>query len=171
MNFDFRKARIDDMHRIWEILQQAILRRKKDGSSQWQDGYPNPDTIREDIDQEVAYVLTLDGETVGYSAVMINNEPAYDYIKGAWLGSGDYIVFHRVAIAENYIGKGLSYKMLEFIEAFARDQGIQSVRADTNYDNMAMLKIFARMGYVYCGEVLMRGSPRRAYEKVLHSLN
>lgn len=138
-----------------------------DGSNQWQDGYPNPQTIQEDIDQGFAHVLLLDGEIVGYCAVMINGEPAYDSIKGSWLSTGDYVVFHRVAISDGYIGKGLSYKMLEFIEAFARNQAIQSVRADTNYDNMAMLKIFARMGYVYCGEVLMRGSPRRAYEKLL----
>ncbi len=31
---------------IWEILQDAILRRKKDGSNQWQDGYPNPESVQ-----------------------------------------------------------------------------------------------------------------------------
>jgi hypothetical protein len=28
-----------------DILQQAIARRKADGSNQWQDGYPNPEVI------------------------------------------------------------------------------------------------------------------------------
>jgi hypothetical protein len=30
-----------------------------------------------------------------------------------------------------------------------------------------MLKIFERMNFSYCGEVYFRGSPRKAFEKVL----
>ena len=39
-NFILRKATPADQAVIWEIVQHAILRRKNDGSSQWQDGYP-----------------------------------------------------------------------------------------------------------------------------------
>ena len=45
MNYQFRKASILDKNQIWEILKQAILRRKNEGSQQWQDGYPNLDII------------------------------------------------------------------------------------------------------------------------------
>jgi hypothetical protein len=38
---------------------------------------------------------------------------------------------------------------------------------DTNFDNVPMLKIFNKLGYVYCGEVLLMGAPRKAYEKVI----
>ncbi|HAI81103.1 MAG TPA: GNAT family N-acetyltransferase, partial [Chryseobacterium sp.] len=37
---NFRKATPEDAGQIWQILQQAIRRRKNDGSRQWQDGYP-----------------------------------------------------------------------------------------------------------------------------------
>ena len=33
-----RKAQIDEKDRIWNILQQAIERRRQDGSTQWQQG-------------------------------------------------------------------------------------------------------------------------------------
>lgn len=167
MDYFFRKATLADVAAIWAILQDAIQRRKEDGSNQWQDGYPNPDTIRQDIGKDVGYVLADGDEVVGYSAVLVNDEPAYGKIEGAWQTDGDFVVFHRVAIAKKHIGKGLSYRLMEHIEAFAHAHGIKSVRADTNYDNVAMMKAFARMGYVYCGDVLLRGSPRRAYEKVL----
>jgi hypothetical protein len=38
----------------FDILQQAIARRKADGSNQWQDGYPNPEVILNDITKMLA---------------------------------------------------------------------------------------------------------------------
>ena len=167
MEYGFRKANTGEYIQIWDILQQGIIRRKNDGSNQWQDGYPNIEIVKSDIANGVGFVLT-DGDTiVGYSAIMINDEPEYARIEGKWLTDGDFIVFHRVAISENYIGKGLSRKILESIEDYAVNNNIYSLKADTNYDNIAMLKIFEKMGYTYCGEVYFRGSARRAYEKVL----
>ena len=74
---------------------------------------------------------------------------------------------HRIAIAQEYLGKGLAKEMMKFIEKFAIQNNIYSVKADTNFDNLAMKKSFEKAGYIYCGEVFFRGSARRAYEKVL----
>lgn len=171
MEYIFRKANLQDQSLIWNILQQAIIRRKADGSNQWQDGYPNPEVIRKDIEKGVAYVLS-EGETIiGYTAVLINDEPEYAKINGKWLTNDDFVVFHRVAVSEKHIGKGLGKKIIEFIEEFAHSNSIYSIKADTNFDNVAMMKTFEKMGYAYCGEVYFRGSPRRAYEKVLTRVN
>ncbi|HWK57326.1 MAG TPA: GNAT family N-acetyltransferase [Parapedobacter sp.] len=165
--YTFRKAQPHELPQIWEIIQHAIARRKEAGSEQWQDGYPNPEVLRHDIDKGAGCVLA-DGETIaGYCALMINDEPAYAAIEGEWLTNGDFVVFHRVAISKAHLGQGLARKMIEHIEAFAASNNIQSIKADTNYDNPAMLRIFESMGYTYCGEVYFRGSRRRAYEKVL----
>jgi GNAT superfamily N-acetyltransferase len=167
MNYHFRKAEMSEMSPIWEILQQAIIRRKKDGSKQWQDGYPNPEIVQKDIEKGEGFVL-VDGETIiGYSAVLINNEPAYEKIEGNWLTNGDFVVIHRVAISEKYSGKGLAKMIIRYIEDFALSNSIYSIKADTNFDNIAMIKIFENLGYTYCGEVYFRGSSRKAYEKVL----
>ncbi|MFV8373022.1 GNAT family N-acetyltransferase [Flavobacterium sp. LB2P74] len=167
MNYHFRKAELSEIAPIWKILQQAILRRKEDGSTQWQDGYPNPDVVQKDIEKGEGFVL-VDGETIiGYSAVLINDEPAYETIEGKWLTNGDFVVLHRVAISEKYLGKGLAKMILKYIEEFAVSNNIYSVKADTNFDNIAMMKIFENSGYMYCGEVYFRGSPRKAYEKVI----
>lgn len=167
MNLQFRKATLEEIPQIWEILKAAIQRRKADGSNQWQDGYPNPEVVKSDIEKQAGYVLT-DGEIiVGYCALFINDEPAYQNIEGKWLTNQDFVVFHRVAISEAYLGKGLAKEMMKFIEDFALANQIFSVKADTNFDNFAMMKSFEKAGYVYCGEVYFRGSARRAYEKVL----
>jgi len=167
MNYIFRKADISEQNTIWEILQQAIIRRKKDGSAQWQDGYPNPDVVQNDIEKGQGFAL-LEGETViGYSAVIINDEPAYAGIEGKWLSNDNFVVIHRVAISEKYLGKGLAKMIIGFVEEFALQNNIYSVKADTNFDNVPMMKVFENLGYTLCGEVFFRGSPRKAYEKVL----
>ena len=44
-----RKAVISEPPVIWEIIQQVIEQRRRDGSNQWQNGYPNEQTINDDI--------------------------------------------------------------------------------------------------------------------------
>ncbi|MCT4663738.1 MAG: hypothetical protein N4A45_00725 [Flavobacteriales bacterium] len=53
------KAQKSQIETIWQILQKAIERRKEDGSNQWQDGYPNIQTIQQDIDAHSGYVLII----------------------------------------------------------------------------------------------------------------
>lgn len=170
MEYIFRKADQIDADQIWDILHQAIQRRKQDGSKQWQDGYPNPDIIQKDIEKGVGFVLSHGEKIIGYSAVMINDEPTYADIEGEWLTNRDFVVVHRVAISEDYLGKGLAVQMLKHIEQYAINNSINSIKVDTNFDNPAMINIFEKLGYIYCGEVYFRGSPRRAYEKVLESI-
>ena len=163
----FRNAIISDLPQIWEILQKAIERRKKDGSNQWQDGYPNPKVIQRDIDNGNGFVLTENTQVIGYTAILINNEPEYEKIEGEWLTNDDFVVFHRVAISEKHLGKGFAKKMMHCIEAYALSKDICSIKADTNHDNIPMMTLFKKMGYTLCGQVYFRESPRKAYEKVL----
>ena len=167
MNYQFRKADISEISQIWEILQQAIKRRKADGSSQWQNGYPNPETIRNDISKGVGFVLADEDTIVAYSALIINDEPTYLKIIGQWLTTDDFVVVHRVAVSEKYLNQGLAQKVFGFVEEFAAGNNIRSIKVDTIFDNLAMLKIMEKLGYTYCGEVSVNGSPRKAFEKVL----
>jgi GNAT superfamily N-acetyltransferase len=165
--YTIRLATSSEVPQIWEVLQQAIARRKADGSNQWQDGYPNPVVVTNDIEKGVGYVALHNDTIVGYVAVLVNDEPEYANLKGVWITDTDFIVFHRVAVAEDYLGKGVAKALFAFIEAYAKQQGIASIKADTNFDNPAMLHLFHNLGYAYCGEVFFRGSPRKAFEKVL----
>jgi len=171
MTYHFRKAKVSEIYQIWDILQQAIIRRKNDGSNQWQDGYPNQEVVQKDIEKGEGFVLTEGKTIIGYSAVLINDEPEYSEIEGKWLTNEDFVVFHRVAISEKYLGKGFAKMIIKHIEDFALNKNIYSIKADTNYDNIAMMKIFEKSGYSYCGEVHFRGSPRKAYEKVLDKVS
>lgn len=166
-NYTFRPSTTNDKESIWKILQQAIARRKSEGSDQWQQGYPNPETVEGDIQKNWGFVLEIDGVVAGYAAVIFEVEPAYEIIEGNWLTKGKYVVIHRVAIADKFAGQGLATKIFLEIEKVALDQNIFSIKVDTNFDNIPMLKILDKLNYTYCGEVYFRGSARKAFEKIL----
>ena len=167
MDYHFRPAKSSEASDIWQILKDAIQRRKEDGSNQWQDGYPNMDVVKNDIERKIGFILTQNDNIIGYTAVIINDEPDYINIEGKWLTNQDFIVYHRVAISKKFLAKGMAKKMMKLIEEYALSKNIYSLKADTNHDNIPMLKIFEKMGYSFCGTVHIRQSPRKAYEKVL----
>lgn len=98
-DFVLRSAEERDAPIIWRILQGAIEQRRLEGSDQWQQGYPNERTVRDDIAASAAYVLTEGDAVVGCAAIILDGEPAYDAIDGAWLTHGRYATVHRVASA------------------------------------------------------------------------
>lgn len=163
----FRKAEISDKDIIWEIIQQSIERRRIDGSTQWQNGYPNEQTVESDIAKNFGFILTVNDEIAVYVALIFNDEPAYSAIEGAWLTNGEFVVIHRVAVSEKFAGQGLAKKLFDVIEDYVKSQNVHSIKVDTNYDNAAMLKILESKGYTYCGEVLLQSGMRKAFEKVL----
>lgn len=162
-----RKAEHSELPAVWEIIQFAIEQRRLDGSTQWQDGYPNTDTLNSDLDKGFAYVLEADGELLLYAAVIFEPEPAYEAIEGRWLTDGPYMVLHRVAISPQAKRKGIATAFFRMAEDLCRARGVPSIKVDTNFDNAPMLRIMDKLGYTYCGEVYFRGKARRAYEKVV----
>ena len=167
MNPILRKAQIPEAEIIWQILQQAIERRRKDGSNQWQDGYPNQEVVKTDISLGKGYVLEIDNAIAAYAALVFNDEPAYKEIIGDWLTNDDFLVIHRVAVSDDFLGKGIAVLLFQKLEDFAKENQVFSIKVDTNFDNLAMLHILEKLDYQYCGEVYFRGSARKAFEKVL----
>src|SRR5690606_15147906 len=93
---NLRKAQQSELDTIWEIIQYAIEQRRQDGSKQWQDGYPNKNTIREDLEKGYAYGSEDRGTILLYAALIFGKEPAYEAMEGTWLAHGEYAVLHRV---------------------------------------------------------------------------
>lgn len=167
-NIGFRRAVVADVDNIWSILDEAINKRKHEGSDQWQDGYPNRDVILKDIEDGHGFVAER-AETglVAYIAIIGDIEPAYEKLEGEWLSIRPYTVIHRLAVSQSDPIKGLGTWMMLEAEKISLSMDRQSIKVDTNYDNTGMLRVFDKLGYVYCGEVYFRGGARRAFEKLL----
>lgn len=162
-----RQANFSEVPVIWDILRDAIEQRRVDGSEQWQDGYPNEQTVQDDITNGYAYVLVENEVIIAYAAIIFGIDPTYINIKGSWLSNDNYVVVHRVATATAFKGKGIAKQLFKLIEDLSVGQQVYSIKVDTNFDNAPMIKIMDKLGYIYCGEILFEGSPRKAYEKIL----
>jgi GNAT superfamily N-acetyltransferase len=162
-----KKATKSEIPTIWVILQDAIAQRKQDGSLQWQNGYPNEQSIVSDIENDCGYVLIESERIIAYAAIIFDIEPAYNNIDGKWLTESDYVVVHRVATANDVKGKGIATTLFKLIEKTAVEQNVFSIKVDTNFDNIPMLRILEKLNYTYCGEVILKGAPRKAFEKII----
>ena len=60
-----RPTKIEDISRVIDIINQAKTYFKNNDIDQWQDGYPNEETIEKDIENNEAYVLEEDGVILG----------------------------------------------------------------------------------------------------------
>ena len=161
---EIRLAFPNEVDTIMQVIEEAKKCLAEAGSSQWQNGYPNTDTIIEDIISGQAYVALEEGELLAYAAVTKSPEKAYEAIyDGNWQGKEtEYLVFHRIAVASDVQGQGVAQTFLEgLIEGF----DYLDFRSDTHAKNIAMQHIFDKLGFKQVGKVPVDGE-RLAYQKI-----
>ena len=165
--FEFRPAKDTDTARIWEIILQAKAQLLRQNKQQWDETYPAPQNITNDIDQGYAYVLCHKNIPIAYGAVVFDGEPAYECIEGEWLSVQSYVVVHRLAVADEMKQQGIATLFMQKVELLALEKGVHSFKVDTNFDNFYMHKMLDRLGFTHCGEVIYKRGSRMAYEKLL----
>ena len=162
----FRKATTEDIDTIERMIKAASGRLGAAGIDQWQRGYPNRNSIEKDVEADVGMVLALGNEILAYGAVIFTGELAYDDLTGGqWLTNGEYAVVHRLCVSEIFVGMGFAKQFMSAVEAMAAER-VKSFRIDTHPDNKIMQNLVERMGFTYCGDVVIE-SRRLAYEKII----
>ena len=64
-----RQARHEDIKTILSIVRSAQLSLCELGIDQWQDGYPTPESINQDIANGVGYIALSNNEIIGYEFI------------------------------------------------------------------------------------------------------
>lgn len=158
-------AREKDLGKIMEIIQDAQAHLLAQGIDQWQNGYPNEGVILADVACGKAYVMKNQGEIVAYSLLDQDGDADYAQIKGSWHHDGAYLVVHRVAVASQVRGTGVSQALFQAYDRWAREHDLWHFRMDTHHDNKKMQHILRKNGFSYRGDVLVKGAPRMGFEK------
>lgn len=166
----FRKAEEADVINIMNIIKDAQNYFRDNGIDQWQNNYPNADTIYNDISNSNGYVLVENEKIVGTVAVVFTGEKTYDTIyNGMWLSNEKYAAIHRIAINSALKGRGLSAVIINNVEDMCKKRGIKSIKVDTHRDNSSMQSLLKKNGFQYCGIIYLEDkSERIAFEKVLY---
>ena len=147
-----RRAQNSDVDKIVQILQDAIAFLKERGSTQWQSGYPSRETVKEDIKNNCAWVLTVDNEVAGYAAVVIGRDSNYAKIDGEWNNDVDsYATIHRIAISSKFRGMHLTQFFLSNIISLTYAQEIHNFRIDTGEKNKIVQHIATSHNFIKRG--------------------
>lgn len=163
-----RYARREDVPAIMNIINQAKVRLANLGIDQWQSGYPNEESLLNDISNKNGYVVVDKNEVVAYAAIIFDGEPTYTHIDGQRLTDQSYVVVHRIAVADDMLRRGVGAYVMQTAERKALRRGVHSFRIDTHFGNRVMRNLIRKHGFTLCGIVQVRDGQRMAYEKVLN---
>lgn len=165
--FELVPAKQDDLNICMEILDSGRAFQRQQGFTQWRDGYPAESDVLRDIENNGAYLLTVDNAPAAYVFIGFDGDPSYPEIDGNWNLDESYGVLHRVAISEDFRGMGLSDLLFSLAGELVKSHGFGCLRIDTHEDNKRMQHVLIKNGFSYCGIVLQNGEPRLAYDKKL----
>lgn len=164
-----RNSNKEDLNTIMKIIDEGKEALKNNNVNQWQNGYPNEETVINDINKNESYVLEYNGEIIGTLALSFNGEKTYDKIyEGKWLSENKYAVMHRIAVSKVKGIKNIGSELLKESEAICISRGIKNIKIDTHEENIAMQRLLQKNNYKYCGIIyLLDGNKRIAFEKEL----
>lgn len=157
----------EDMPAILLLVEAAVRRLGAMGVDQWQDDYPNRARIEQDVSEGIGHVIEEHDRVVAYGAVILTGEEAYRMIEGRWLSDEEnYVVVHRLCVADEVVGQGFGRRFMEAVEQFSRGR-VRSFRVDTHADNRVMQSLLPRLGFTPCGIIYFESRHLIAFEKII----
>ncbi|GEO75305.1 acetyltransferase [Levilactobacillus namurensis DSM 19117] len=152
-----RKAKPDELELVLDIIEDGKKQLADAGIDQWQNDYPNRETIMDDINAGRAVIYNSDDhETLGVASVVQAPDHSYDTLDGGWLVNTDhYVAVHRVAIFSHHQGKGYASKLFQDLFAYIAKNHpeSQSIRIDTHQDNAKMQHLIVKNGFTKVGAI------------------
>ncbi len=168
---EVKRVKKEEIRQVMEAINDAKTFLKPQ-SQQWQQGYPNEETMEKDILNHNLFGVYLDGELTCVAALIIGIEKTYvNMIEGEWeIGvSPNDLVIHRIAVRNKFRGKGCAKVMMKFAEEYALLNSCLSIKIDTHRANLPMQNLVLSNGYKYQGIIDLNRNEedqlRLAYEK------
>ena len=162
------QAKEEQITRIMEIIEDGRANLKQLGLPQWQNGYPDLEQMKKDVEQQKSYVL-MDGQQIIRTVCLDEDgELAYDALNGEWSSNDPYIAIHRMAVAKEAAAKELVHSFYKRLRKLFTPKGLNKsglIHIQRIYQCNAWQK---KNHYQYVGNVSYgENIPCYAYEKIL----
>lgn len=157
-----RQAGVEELPEIMAVYDAAKkFMRSTGNTTQWLNGYPREETIREDMRKGNFFVIVAEERIVGAFCMTREEEADYRNItNGQWLNEKPYAVIHR--LGSTGTERGVAKACIDW--CFQR---FPNLRADTNENNLVMQHLLEKNGFVRCGSISVEGRPGWvAYQKI-----
>jgi ribosomal protein S18 acetylase RimI-like enzyme len=137
------------------------------GIDQWDEAYPDRQTILADIRGQTAHVAGFDSRFIGM--VVLNERQEPEYADVPWRGRGRAAVAHRLMVAQEWQSRGVGRMLMQFAEQRAAALGYDCIRLDAFSENPRAIHFYERAGYRRAGRVRFRKGLFDCFEKSLHA--
>ncbi|MFL0195869.1 GNAT family N-acetyltransferase [Clostridium sp. WILCCON 0269] len=163
-----RKAVMEDLRDIMEIIKQTIVEMATYNNTQWDENYPQEKDFMNDIQRGDLFVVEQERKLAGF--ICINKVEPVEYNGLNWSLSKHCIVVHRMAVNSIYRRSGIGTKLMKFADKLALENNIGYLKTDTYSINKKMNALFKKCGYEFVGEMsfLEKEKSFYCYEKILN---
>ena len=146
-----RKANLNDLNCIMEIVRSIQAEMKQENNPQWNEDndYPSKEKFIEDINKNALYVYETDYSIKGFMSITLDNKEYDELLKTS---NEPAYVLHRLAVRKENRKEGLASKFFEYAESLAKENSISLLKADTEKHNFKMNNLFLKLGFKKKGE-------------------
>lgn len=162
-----RKAKLNDLNSIMEIIKSTVEEMKTYNNNQWDENYPQAKDFTNDIESGNLYVDDDRGNIKGFICVNFIEPVEYENIN--WSSNDKSMVIHRMAVNPKFRQQGVASEMMHFAEKLASDNNVVYLKTDTYSINTKMNSLFKKFGFNLVGEMSFLGKekPFYCYDKLL----
>lgn len=166
---EIKKAKIEDIHEIMEIVKLAVADMHEQEVYQWDHTYPSKEIVTEDINEGNLYMYVEENIIKGF--IVLNEYQDKEYEELHWkYNTGKQLVIHRLCVNPQYKGKGIATKLIEYADIYGRDNKYSAIRLDTFIDNKRACRLYEKEGYSIVGALEFRIGIFYCFEKALQSI-
>mgnify|MGYP003392596490 FL=1 len=146
MKIQYRKATLENLYEIMELIKSAIINMNQAEIYQWDEIYPDEAIIKQDTESNDLYIGIVDSKIA--VIYVINNFCDEEYNNGDWQYlDREYRIIHRLCVHPDFQNKGVGKITMEYIESKLSKAGIESIRLDAFTKNPYALKLYKNLGY------------------------
>ena len=163
-----RKAQTSDLKNIMKMYKSCVTGMIKSGIDQWDDTYPDTETIAQDLENQTYYVAEEEEKIIGGINIDQNQDPTYLDIN--WQdASNQFLVVHRLGVKEENWGDGIGKDLMIFTEELVMKKDLKSIRLDTYSGNPKAMEFYRRLGYRELGTIDLKPNKDKyhCFEKII----
>lgn len=146
-----RGARREELDTVWERVKSAVDFMAKQGNPQWNSDYPRREHFAHALEEGTLFVAEVDGLVAG--AVILDEKQAPEYGTLTWNTPERSLVIHKLALGQEFMGRGVAGAIFAFAEEEARRRGLTGLRVDTYHKNQVMRCRLERQGFAFVGAI------------------
>lgn len=153
---EIRKATEKDIAGIADLYNKRIdyLEETENYPGWKKEIYPTQEDAETGVAERSIFVAEENGKIAG--TFILRHKPEAAYAQAHWQKELLYdkvFVIYTFAVHPDYAGKGVGFQMLQYIEQYAKEQKVESIRLDVVDVNVPAIHLYEKSGFTYIDTV------------------